>query len=225
VGGFERAGYVGSDVQDGAIGTTVILSTGIGGIVGAVKKLGKSIDFSRNTAQVVERTIENTPIPIRNAELIGADGKVIARQNPLTNAWEQSVPSLSKDGVSGSAVNPLRAGQLYEVEQLSALGVGKNNTVFRPKIAEVETATFKAMVGEPKYTPGGQLKGTIFDSVENGYLEIKGGTSELNSTYQLRLETYKATVDRQPFTVQTNRPVNPQFQKYLDFWGVKVIKP
>ena len=83
----------------------------------------------------------------------------------------------------------------------------------------------RAIVGDAKYTPGGKLTGTIFDGVDGGYLEIKGGASELNSTYQLRLETYKAIIDKQPFTIQTTRPVNPEFQQWLDFWGVKVTKP
>jgi hypothetical protein len=129
------------------------------------------------------------------------------------------------DGTNNTVENPLRAGQIHEAEQLAALGVGKNNAVFRPSIEQIDTATFKAIVGDPKYTKGGQLKGSIFDGVDNGYLEIKGGSSELNSTHQLRLQTYKATIDRQPFTIQTTRPVNPKFQSYLDSWGVKVVKP
>jgi len=126
---------------------------------------------------------------------------------------------------AASAPNPLRAGQLHETAQLARLGVDKNNSVFRPSAEQMDSAAFKVIVGEPKYTRGGQVKGTIFDSVDNGYLEIKGGYSELNSTYQLRLQTYKATIDRQPFTIQTTRPVNPQFQTWLDSWGVNVVKP
>jgi hypothetical protein len=127
-------------------------------------------------------------------------------------------------GAPGVA-NPLRAGQLHEAEQLARLGVEKNNLVFRPSVEQANSAAFKVIVGEPKYTPGGQLKGTIFDGAENGYLEIKGGKSELNSTYQLRLQTYKATIDNKPFTIQTTRPVNSQFQTWLDTWGVNVVKP
>jgi hypothetical protein len=128
--------------------------------------------------------------------------------------------------VTNSAVsNPLRSGQLHEAEQLAQLGIEKNTSVFRPTPEQVDTATFRAIVGDAKYTPGGQLKGTIFDGVDGGYLEIKGGSSELNSTYQLRLQTYKATIDSQPFTIQTTRPVNPAFKDWLDFWGVNVVKP
>ncbi|OGA00340.1 MAG: hypothetical protein A2Z44_09510 [Betaproteobacteria bacterium RBG_19FT_COMBO_58_11] len=132
--------------------------------------------------------------------------------------------------VANSAVpSALRSGQLYEAEQLANLGVGKNTSIFRPTAEQVDTATFKAIVGDAQYTKGGQLKGTIFDSSPQsgypGYLEIKGGTSELNSTYQLRLQTYKAVTEGQPYTIQTTRPVNPAFQQWLDFWGVNVVKP
>ena len=126
---------------------------------------------------------------------------------------------------SAGVGNPLRAGQLHEAEQLSRLGIEKNNLVFRPSIEQANSAAFKVIVGEPKYTAGGQLKGTIFDGASDGYLEIKGGSSTLNSTYQLRLQTYKAAIDNKPFTIQTARPVNPQFQTWLDTWGVNVVKP
>jgi hypothetical protein len=93
----------------------------------------------------------------------------------------------------------------------------------------MESAAFRAIVGEPKFTKGKQPVGVIFDSSPElgfrGYLEIKGGTSELSTTYQLRLETYRAVTESQPFIIQTTRPINPAFQKWLDFWGVKVAKP
>lgn len=67
--------------------------------------------------------------------------------------------------------------------------------------------------------------GTILDGTDNGYLEIKGGTSTLNTTYQLRLQTYFSLVNDQPYTIMTTRPVSPDFQQWLDFWGVKVVAP
>jgi hypothetical protein len=115
---------------------------------------------------------------------------------------------------------------LHEAEQLAKLSIVKNTEVFVPNAAQVESAAFRVIVGEAKYTPGGQLKGTIFDGVLSaGYLEIKGSSSVLDSTYQLRLQTYKSLIDSQPFTIQTTRAVSPTFQKYLDNWGVKVVKP
>ncbi len=134
--------------------------------------------------------------------------------------------TMQLEGAANSAVNPLRAGQLHEAEQLAKLGVDKNTLVFRPTQEQIDSAAFKVIVGDAKYTKGGQVKGTIFDGVsDTGYLEIKGGRSELNSTYQLRLQTYKSLVDNKPLTIQTTRPVNPEFQKWLDSWGVKVVKP
>ncbi len=37
------------------------------------------------------------------------------------------------------------------------------------------------------------------------------------------MKTY--SIDNKPLTIQTTRPVNPDFQKWLDFWGVNVVKP
>jgi len=128
-------------------------------------------------------------------------------------------------GANSVATNPLRAGQLYETEQLAAQGIPKNNTVFTPSVEQTQSAAFKVIVGDAKYTPQGKLQGTIFDGTQGGYLEIKNGTSTLNSTYQLRLQTYKSVVDDIPFTIQSTRPVNPTFQTYLDSWGVRVVKP
>jgi hypothetical protein len=123
------------------------------------------------------------------------------------------------------ATGPLRAGQLYETEFLAARSLDKNTLVFRPEAWETETAAFKAVVGEARYTSGGQLRGTIFDVTTNGLQEIKSGSSMLNSTYQLRLQTYYSVTRGESFTLQTTRPVNPTLQNTLDFWGVNVVKP
>ncbi|HEX7888956.1 MAG TPA: LysM peptidoglycan-binding domain-containing protein [Ramlibacter sp.] len=137
-------------------------------------------------------------------------------------------PFASADGeeVTSSPVQ-LRAGQLHEEQRLQQLNMDKNTTVFRPSQAQVQSTTFKAMVGDPELTKGGQYKGIIFDGNDpiTGYLEIKGGSSPLNTSYQLRLETYKATIDNKPFTIETTRPVNPDFRQWLQFWGVKVTTP
>lgn len=161
-----------------------------------------------------------------------ASSQSIARyfQSTSTGAYSQRqvggvLYATPEQSIAASAGGPLRAGQLHESAQLAALGLNKNNVVFRPSVEQIDSAAFKVIVGDAKYTKGGQAKGTIFDNVENGYLEIKGGSSELNSSYQLRLQTYKAHVDRQPFTIQTTRPVNPHFQGWLDSWGVKVVRP
>ena len=78
------------------------------------------------------------------------------------------------------------------------------------------------IVGEAKYTKGGLLRGTTLDATDAGFLEIKGGTSTLNSTYQLRLQTYRSLIEETPYTIRTTRPVNSTFGDWLQRWGVKV---
>lgn len=83
----------------------------------------------------------------------------------------------------------IRAGQVHEAERLSSLGTTKNTVVWRPSQADIDSAAFKVIVGDAKYTTSGLPKGTIIDATEGGLLEIKGGSSSLSSTYQLRLQT------------------------------------
>jgi len=81
-------------------------------------------------------------------------------------------------------------------------------------------------VGDPQYTASGDLVGTIYDGQNaDGLIELKNGSSMLNSSYQLRLETYGSLVNGEngtPFSIYTSRPVNPTFQQYLTNWGVSV---
>ena len=119
----------------------------------------------------------------------------------------------------------LTAGVDYEAQRLAALNQSKNTTVFRPTPQQAQSAAFQVIVGQPQYTAGGQLVGTIADSVQGGLLEIKGGFSTLNSGYQLRLQTYNSVVNSIPLTVETTRPVNPTFMNYLQNWGVTVNPP
>jgi len=105
------------------------------------------------------------------------------------------------------------------------MGVPKNSTIFRPTLADIDCAAFKVIVGGAKYTPGGLPKGTIFDATQGGLREIKGGSSVLNSTYQLRLQTYYHLKNGLQDTLETPRPINPAFQSWLDKWGVTVKRP
>ena len=123
---------------------------------------------------------------------------------------------------TGGSPVALTGGQDFEAAQLNSLSLEKNTIVFRPTLAETESAAFKVIVGDAKYTRGGLLKGTIFDSVDGGLLEIKGGASELTSSYQLRLQTYYSLKNGMPFTIRTARPVNPEFRAWLQRWGVNV---
>jgi hypothetical protein len=142
-------------------------------------------------------------------------------RNPSKLADE--VVDLADESVAPTSVsNPLRAGVEFEAQQLAELGLPKNTTVWRPTIEQTQSAAFKVIVGEAKYTKGGLLKGSILDATETGLLEIKGGRSVLDSTYQLRLQTYRSLIESQPYTIRTTRPINPPFRDLLQRWGVKV---
>jgi RHS repeat-associated protein len=123
------------------------------------------------------------------------------------------------------AINPMEAGRAFEAAQLADLGVAKNTTVFRPTLADTQSATFKVIVGDPKYTPGGQLRGTILDSTQKGFLEVKGGRSPLGDSYQLRLQTYGALKQSAPYKIRTTRPITREFSEWLRRWGATIEKP
>jgi hypothetical protein len=95
----------------------------------------------------------------------------------------------------------------------------------RPSQADINSAAFKVIVGEPQYTSIGLPKGTIFDATKGGLLEIKGGSSPLGSSYQLRLQTYFALKEGENLTIETTRPINPTFNDWLNRWGVTTQNP
>jgi RHS repeat-associated protein len=128
-------------------------------------------------------------------------------------------------GQPAPVLSQLSQGVDYEAQQLATLNLTKNTTVFQPTSEQVQSAAFQVIVGPPQYTPGGNLVGTISDSTQGGLLEIKSGSSTLNSSYQLRLQTYNSVVNNVPLTIQTTRPVNPTFMNYLQNWGVTVRPP
>ena len=116
----------------------------------------------------------------------------------------------------------LVSGQAAEARVLDALHVSKNTAVWRPSPAQVGSAVFRSIVGDPRYTARGLARGTVLDSTEEGLAEIKSGRSALDSTYQLRLQTYRSMIERQPLTIYTNRPIPSPFRQWLDPKGVKV---
>ncbi|CDG82990.1 putative uncharacterized domain protein [Janthinobacterium agaricidamnosum NBRC 102515 = DSM 9628] len=88
-------------------GTDLVVGKALGGIAAGGKYVYDGLvngvrGLLDSSAQAVGRLIEAGPVPIRNAELMGSNGTGIARQNPLTNAWESVVPVLSKDGVNSA---------------------------------------------------------------------------------------------------------------------------
>jgi RHS repeat-associated protein len=127
------------------------------------------------------------------------------------------------DGAAESTVpNAMRAGQLSEGPALDAIG-STGKVVFTPTAEQMDSAAFRVIVGEPQFTATGAPVSTIYDGTTAGGLaEVKGGSSVLNSTYQLRLQTYGSLISDQPYTIYTNRPVNGAFSNYLSRWGASV---
>jgi RHS repeat-associated protein len=117
---------------------------------------------------------------------------------------------------------PLVNGRAVEAQQMAQLQLAKNNDVWRPTDADIDSAAFKVIVGDAKYTAGGLRKGTIFDSTTGGYTEIKAGSSPLVSSYQLRLQVFRSLQTSTPYTIRTSRPVNPEFEDWLTRWGAAV---
>lgn len=114
------------------------------------------------------------------------------------------------------------SGQAAEAQQLTALN-STGKVPFTPTPDQVNSAAFKVIVGDAKYTSSGDLVGPIYDGLNlDGLAELKNGSSVLSSSYQLRLQTYGALVNDSPLTIYTSRPVNPVFQDYLTRWGVSV---
>lgn len=86
----------------------------------------------------------------------------------------------------------------------------------------MNSAAFRVIVGTPKFTAAGDPVEVITDSIG---LEIKGGTTPLYSTYQLRLMTYRALVENEPLTILTTRTPTAPSADYLARWGVTVQVP
>jgi hypothetical protein len=71
---------------------------------------------------------------------------------------------------------------MAEIEQLSALG-SNGKMAFTPTATQIDSAAFRLIVGDAKYTPKGAPVGTIYDaSLGVGLGEIKIGSSVLNSS-------------------------------------------
>ncbi|GAA4222138.1 hypothetical protein GCM10022253_29920 [Sphingomonas endophytica] len=152
-------------------------------------------------------------------------GPEVATGTRIGGAGTSEVLSLPDIEGALDITGPLRGGVNHEIDRLAQLGVPKNNTIWRPTQADMDSDAFKVIVGEPKFTDGGLPVGTIFDGTIGGNLEIKAGSSMLDSSYQLRLQTYKFLKADTPSTIETTRPINPSFQSYLNRWGVSVVRP
>jgi len=126
----------------------------------------------------------------------------------------------------GGARTPaaLASGLALEAQALQALHLAKNKEVWRPSPEQIGSVNFRAIVGAPHFTATGLARGTVLDSVAAGLAEIKSGGSTLESTYQLRLQTYRSVVERKPLTIYTSRPIDVDFGHWLNPHGV-AIKP
>ena len=140
-------------------------------------------------------------------------------QHPLLDRALQAVRSLTP---SVASPVPLRAGRSAETRALSALQREKNRETWRPSAEQVVSPEFKRIVGLPRYTERGFPRGTILDSVEGEFAEIKSGSSALNATYQLRLQAFRAWAEAKPLKIYTNRPVDPEFGRWGKPLGVAI---
>ncbi|WP_294122236.1 LysM peptidoglycan-binding domain-containing protein [Sphingomonas sp.] len=127
--------------------------------------------------------------------------------------------------VEGGMPSHLAAGVADEAAWMAEMGFDNSSkALWRPSAAEIDSQLFQDIVGTAKYTPGGKPVGTIFDAIDGGFFERKSGSSTLNSSYQLRLQTYRSVSTGTDFTLSTARPINPTFNQWLNRWGVNVTK-
>ena len=133
-------------------------------------------------------------------------------------------PEKRRSGGPPSAPIPasLASGQAAEARALEALHLSKNTEVWRPSSEQIASAEFRQIVGQPLFTARGLPRGTVVDSEAAGLAEIKSGRSILDSTYQLRLQTYRSVIEQQPLSLYTDRPVDIEFGHWLNPWGVKI---
>ncbi len=154
----------------------------------------------------------------------GRFGVSLAQAGGTAMLYGQARQFAIRDGdLNGHVPQQLTQGQAHELRKLTALGLEKNSGIWRPGPGDIESAAFNVIVGKPRFTPIGEPVGTILDSANTGFLrEIKGGSSTLDSSYQLRLQTYYSLKTGQPYIIDTTRPVNPAFGDWLRRWGVTV---
>ncbi|MFA7345640.1 MAG: RHS repeat-associated core domain-containing protein [Terrimicrobiaceae bacterium] len=167
---------------------------------------------------------------ITTGDFINSAGQFIFGQFGWAGAFESVAPAMVAFvpparlplAAEGGVSSALRAGQIAEGPALEAIG-SSGKVVFTPTAQQIDSAAFKIIVGEAKYTSTGASVSTIFDGMTSqGLAEVKSGSSLLNSTYQLRLQTYGSLINNQPLSIYTSRPINSQFSNSLNRWGVSV---
>jgi LysM repeat protein len=159
----------------------------------------------------------------------GTSATILSTRRPgeLVGAVQVGQGSGAKSVAIESRVpSQLLRGQAVEAEQLALQGGGDfRKSLYRPSVEDININLFRQIVGEPKYTPSGLLRGTYPD-FEDAFVvqEIKSGGSDLRDNYQMRLQLYKATSEGKNYMVNTSRPIEPGFADYLKQNGA-IIKP
>ena len=126
--------------------------------------------------------------------------------------------SPSCNGIPG----PLVSGLAAEALALEALKISKNTAVWRPTPEQIHSLAFKTIVGVPPGIPQQDWPAEPSLTASNQDFGNQIGVSTLDSTYQLRLQTYRALVEKQPLTIYTNRPVDVDFGRWLNPRGVQI---
>jgi hypothetical protein len=159
------------------------------------------------------------------SKLRGGGGKPSAAPKGAPSAPSAPAPKPAPAPAKPAPAKPsnsppqLPKGKAWELDQLKQLGKPPNETTWRPTEDQIRSAAFNVIVGPAKYTRGGKPLGVKVDSAG---LELKHGTKALESSYQLRLMTYRALVVNEPLVIRTTRVPNPEFAAWLQRWGVKV---
>jgi RHS repeat-associated protein len=241
LGGAALAGAGGgSEFASGGLSTPVsgpmILGGGIlfvnGGdnFLSGARRFMFSVDAKTVTEQLVSTGLEKSGVPSPwaqgvgsglNSILMGAGG-VANSAFKLRSCCADPRVTFSVVVVEGVFPTPMRAGRLAEEAALVSIG-SSGKVGFTPTAEQINSAAFNVIVGDARYTASGLPVSVIYDgSFAGGLAEIKSGSSVLNSTYQLRLQTYGALVSDQQLTIFTSRPINPAFSDWLTRWAVSV---
>jgi RHS repeat-associated protein len=210
------------DNNSGSLWGHISAMQGIGNDMAGITAMGESITGRDNItgqtlsdAERYNRFVDGTSSLCLTATAI-AGPKVIP--------WASRVGGKARvGGIRTPGMSPMKAGKAFEARRLGELGLERNTSVWRPTSQQMESSAFKVIVGKAKRTSRrGKPKGTRLDSIQGDLLELKGGRSTLNSTYQLRLQVYMSVMEGTPLTLRTTRPINPTFRGWLKRWGVQI---
>jgi len=216
IGWVDDAMTVGGDIQDLANGFTWQKAAWT--LADATLAIAPLV--SARTGRALRETAAQAGDARRLGDLASEVGP--AEKEAAQELFDELQSTTSKSDIHDGGLNHLKAGQKFEEKQLNELGLLKNTEIWRPSQDDINSAAFRTIVGTEKYTQGGQLVGTIIDSAEGRFLEIKGGSSSLESSYQLRLQVYRSLKEGIPLTIRTTRPINPTFRNWLIHWGINI---